>query len=325
MMNEIKIDGSRLPKSLDLRNINWIEIKGNDLFQNNQIENYIKQMEFKEQVKTLSISYGTVLENLEILKYFSNLERFIVMSHTISSFKGLENFSKGKFLLIETGKDKKRSLTSLSSNLTLEVINLEFGNWGDYEAISKCTSLESIAIGNGPAPDFKTWSRVPLKFIKFWDYCKFTELKDMNYLPELQEVMIGACRKFECFKGDNSNIKKLIIDGSKRFDIKSLETCPSLEKLNILGSIPLISLDDFPVLKHLKTMELVDIKIDFGKFELEKKMPNLEMIYFTKGTKDEIINLSKNNENILVCKSNGKGYIKGIKMYDDFEWLQKKS
>jgi len=102
--------------------------------------------------------------------------------------------------------------------------------------------------------------------------------------------------------------------------VASLKTCPSIEKLWIGGSIPLLPLDDFPVLNKVKIIELPDIKIDFGRYELESKMPNLKTIYFTKGTKEEIINLSKKNSKILVCKT-GKGYLNGIQQYDKWEWI----
>ena len=69
---------------------------------------------------------------------------------------------------------------------------------------------------------------------------------------------------------------------------------------------------------------MVDIKIDIGKCELEKKMPNLKRVYFTRGAKEDIITLSKHNENILVCK-NGKGYIGGILRYDKYDWVRDES
>lgn len=313
IMNEIVIDGSASPKSLNyLSNIKSIEINGydSDTFQNEKIVDYIIQLENKDKIRKLNIAYGTVLENLEILKYFSNIEDLIIRSDTILSFDGLEHFKKGEFLLVETGKNSKRSFGELSSKYTLKRIDMEFGNLGDYEAISNCSSLDSLILSRAPAPTFKAWSNVPLKYLKFWDYCKFKELEDMAYLSNLSEVMIGACQKFERFKGDNSNIKELYITGSKYFDITSLQTCSSLEKLYIESSIPLISLDDLPTLNNLEEMSIDNIKIDFGNYELEGKMPSLKNIYLGKGKKDDIIKLSKNNKNIIVSK-NDKDYLNG--------------
>ena len=321
------IDGSVLPEEIDLRNVEILEINGydNEIFQNKEIVRYIEKVKNKEMIISLRISYGTVLENLNILKYFPALRRITIKSKTIKSFEYLEYFKEGKSLQIETGEDKRRNLNYLSSSCynTLQSIDLEFGNLGDYEVISNCTSLETAVIGRGLAPNFKDWSKVPLKSIKFWNYCIFTELEDMAYLSNLDYVMVGACRRFERFKGDNSSIKRLYITGSKRFDITSLKTCPSLKELDIRGSIPLVSLDDLPTLNHLKTLEIVDIKIDFASYELAEKLPSLKRFYFTKGSDEEVIKLSKQNKEILICK-NAKGYLNGIQVYDKYDWPDNK-
>jgi len=324
-VNEILIDGSVPPKSCNMHGVDSIEINSfnNHLFKNEVIENYIEQMKCKENIKVLTISFGVTLSNLEILKHFQNLEKFFIHSETVLSFQGLSHLKSLKRLDVDTEKNKKRSLEELACTSTLESMGVEFGNLGDYEAIRKCTSLTGVCIGRGPAPDFNLWHKVPLDGgLKFWNYCSFSELKDMAYLPSLSEVMIGACQKFRCFKGDNSNIKTLRIDGSKYFDISSLETCPSIEKLWIGGSIPILPLDDFPEMENVKIIEMPDIKIDFGRNELEQKMPNLKTFYFSRGgTKDELINLSKNNKNVLICKT-GKGYMDGVQVYNKYEWLQ---
>jgi len=81
MSNEIIIDGYVSPESLDMNGIDTIEIKvgANDLFKNEQIENYIEQMTFKKnEIKTLRITYGVELQNLEILKLFPDLEKFFI-------------------------------------------------------------------------------------------------------------------------------------------------------------------------------------------------------------------------------------------------------
>lgn len=325
METTIILDGTVPPESLDMSGIDSVDIRSgnNDLFQNEHIEKYIEKMKSKEEIKLLRISYGVVLRNLEIIKHFPNLEKFLVDSGAVQSFQGLEHLKSAKYIEIDTEKNKKRSLEGLSCTSTLKQIGVEFGNMGDYEAISRCTSLVGLCIGRGPAPDFRSWNKLPIENLKFWNYCKFTELEDMAYLSKLSSVMIGACQKFRCFKGDNSSMKTLRIDGSKYFDIASLKTCTSLGRLNITGSIPLICLDDFPVLENVKIIELVDIKVDVGNLELETKMPNLKTLYFNRGgTKDEVINLSKKNKEILVCKS-GKGYINGVQEYNKYEWLQK--
>ena len=322
MKNKTIVDGSVSPELLDMSGVDSIVIEnGNNCsFQNEQVEKYIERMKLKERIKTLEISLGVELRNLEVLKYFPNIEKFFIRSETVQSFQGLEHLKNAKALGVNTGKNKKRCLDELACYSTLLAMSLEFGNWGDYEAIGKCTSLTNLDIGHGPSPDFKSWHKLPVSFLKFWNYCNFSELDDMAYLSNLSSVMIGACQKFERFRGDNSGVKELTIEGSKHFDIASLRTCPSIEKLRILGSIPILHIDEFPILKKVKIVEIVDVKIDVGSLELESKMPSLKTIYFTKGAKDDIISLSKNNSNVLVCK-NGRGYFDGVLKHGNYEWI----
>ena len=311
------IDGSLPPEELVLKGIDAIEFAGyqNDQFKNEEIVKYVKKIQNIAKIKKLTIDAFISLEDLELLKHFPDLEVLDIGSEDIASFRGIEHFKKGKLLIVETGKNKKRSLEGIGS-LLLETIYIEYGNSGDYEAIKNCLSLKRLAVGRGPAPDFEMWKDVPLERLKLCNFCKFIELKDMALIPSLKEVSVGAVRKFERFVGDNSNIKNLTVDGCRSFDISSLETCSHLEDLT-MGAIPPVSLDNLPYLEHLKTFYLLgDVKLDFGKFNLKKKLPNLEMFIPPRGKKDVLKQLSECNEDVVI--QHGEFKYKngiGIKLY----------
>lgn len=145
------------------------------------------------------------IDSVIIAKCNNNLFRNEqIDSENVPSFQGLEHLNTAKFISVNTGKNKRRSLERLTCTHTLQSMSIEYGNIGDYDAISRCISLSNLAIGRGPAPNFKSWSKLPLTVLKFWNYCSFTELEDMAYLSKLSNVMIGACQKFERFRGDNS-------------------------------------------------------------------------------------------------------------------------
>ena len=120
MMNEIRIDGLISPEALDLEDVDSIEIDGfqNEEFQNEQIETYVKEMKGKKRIKTLTLT-SCKLKNLEVLQYFPNLEELFIRSDSISSFQGLRHFKKGKFLLVNTEKNRKRSLEELTYQMWL--------------------------------------------------------------------------------------------------------------------------------------------------------------------------------------------------------------
>ncbi|MDD4570621.1 MAG: hypothetical protein PHE70_10945 [Tepidanaerobacteraceae bacterium] len=80
----------------------------------NEIAEYFSRIEGIKEVKTLAISYNSNLKDLMVIKGFPNLLNINVHGHKIKTFDGLEFFSKGSYLYINTDKNRSRSIANIS-------------------------------------------------------------------------------------------------------------------------------------------------------------------------------------------------------------------
>ena len=182
-------------------------------------------------------------------------------------------------------------------------LNLEYEKKEDFDAIAKCTSLEHLTLARCPNPDFYEWRNLPIRYIKFWNYCKINELKDMIYLKPLTTVMVGACRKFERFSGDNSNIKDVTVDGCRLFDINSLTTLPNVENVSIISCAKEIAISELPNHPTITKLELSGCKLIFDTYNFKEKMPNLKKLWLsntnTPESTRELIRQANNDNDIV--------------------------
>lgn len=240
------------------------------------------------EVDSLMIGWSSQQNNVEIIKAFPNLQSLSIYGHRIESLDGLECF-KGKHIVIDTD-NRKRNIEKIAM-VPIKSMYLEYTRKEDFDAIKRCASLNSLTLGKCPNLDFYEWRNVPLEHIKFWNYCKITELRDMSYIETLARLMVGACRKFERFAGDNSNIKSIIVDGCRLFDMDSLTALPNAEYITIVACAKEIALSELPEHPAIRRLALWGCKVKIDTYDLKKKMPNLKKL--------SIANIKKTDKELL--------------------------
>ena len=290
--NEVKFIGEQYESAEFTNYKNFdVEIDVNALFE------YIKSIDGRDKIKNLTIRYHSHLRNVEIIKLFPNLQSLSIYGHRIESLDGLEWF-KGGSITIETG-NCKRNIEKLST-VPIKGLFLEFGRKEDYDTIKQCTSLNHLTISKCPDPDFYEWKSIPLEYLKFWNYCKITELRDMSQINTLTRVMVGACRKFNRVTGDNSSVKEFTVDGSRLFDIHSVTSLPNAEYIGILDGSREISFSELPEHLTVNELKLWFKKVHIDMFDIKKKMPMLKKLDIAKTTKDQRRLLSEANPDIEI-------------------------
>jgi Leucine-rich repeat (LRR) protein len=264
---------------------------------------HLEQVEGRDKIKHLNICCSSYQRNVEIIRLFPNLQSFGVYGHRIESLDGLE-CSKDGYKYIDIGTDNRKRNIEKIALVPIESLSLEYSRKEDFDAIKKCTTLEYLTLGGCPDVEFYEWRNVPLEQLKFWNYCMITELRDMSHIPTLTHLMVGACRKFERFSGDNSNIKEVHIDGCRLFDMDSLKTLTEVEIVWIVSCAKKITLSELPEHPTIRKLALWGCKVNIDCYDLKKKMPNLEKL--------SISNIKKADQELLV-KAN-----LGDELFDDF-------
>jgi len=259
--------------------------------------NHLKDLEGVDRVESLGIRWTSRLKNVEIIKIFPNLQILNICGHNIISLDGLEWFQKGEYLNIETGRKKyKRNIEKITQTPIWRMC-LDYGQKDDFSAIGKCMSLERLELIKSQSPEFYEWSNIPLNYLKF-SQCKLTELRDTAHVKTLNYIMVGACNTFEKFAGDNSYVKKLIVDGCKRFDICSITTLPEANDVAIVDCAREITISELPEHPTITVLKIWAQKLNFDEYVFKKKFPKLKTLDIAKVKKADRVLLKEANMDI---------------------------
>jgi len=308
MSNELVIDESKYKEiksvtgqtQIELRNSLGIEVGVNELC------NHLLTVDGIHAVETLYIGYSSGLKNAEIVKAFPNLQRLFIGGKNIITLDGLEMF-KGRFIDIQL-EHKRRDIAKISA-APIQSLNLVYKKPDDFTAIGNCRSLNDLSIYKNPSPDMLAWKDVPLSHLRLEG--NFTELSNLSFIKTLKIIYVMYCRNFERFTGDNSNIKHIVVQNCRKFDLHSLDTFQNLEYLDITSCAPEISLASLPDLPSLRFLDFLACKVIYDTYELNRKFPKLEVFDPKKITAEQAVFLSKANAGLTV-KCNYKDYINGV-------------
>ena len=169
----------------------------------------------------------------------------------------------------------------------------------DIKTISKIESLNELLINNCPNLDFKKWKNVPLTSIQLWGG-ELDEIRDTSIIKTLESLTICRHRKLKEFKGDNSNIKNMIVQLCHLLDIKTISTFDNLKDITFVGMKNVINISDFLSLNNLKHLTFSKCKVLIDNKEFSKSLNNLEKIFISNLKKGEAKELSRINNNVLI-------------------------
>jgi len=212
---------------------------------------HLEKVKGIDRIKHLTIDYNSSLTDLRILQAFPGLEYLNVYGKHIMTFDGIEWFKNGEYLWIQTEKNWRRDISQITlakfKRLTIFVERPE-----DLTAIGGCRELEDVELSRSMEPNFEEWTNMPAATVSFKS-CRFKELGNFSLVPNLKDLIIIGCRNLEKFKGDNSNVKWMIVEGSRKLDLRSLRTFSSVEVLTVNNCTQPMNLSEISGLEHVRS------------------------------------------------------------------------
>jgi len=148
MSQELVIDEARFTEishidaesdSLKISNSSNIEVDVEALIA------HLHQVKGIDQIEDLTINYNSSLKNLSVLRAFPNLRSLFVYGQYIKSLEGIEWFSKGEYIQIQTHRNRRRDISHLAQT-PIKHIDLYVERAEDLLAIAGCQHLKTIDI-----------------------------------------------------------------------------------------------------------------------------------------------------------------------------------
>jgi len=259
---------------------------------------HLRKIEGMDRIRRLIINYNSTLTNLNVLCTLSELRILHIYGQNIKTFEGIEWFDKGEYILIETIRNKQRDISRISKT-QVKSIDLFVERLEDLSAIADCRSLTKLDLNRSMEVDFTQWRGVPFEFIGFRKG-KFKELGNIAAIPDLKEIYVLGCRSLERFTGDNSSITRIIVDGCKKLDLRTLKTFEKIETL-IVNSCPNeMNLCELTELKFVKHIDFILCNVQVDLVELKSYFPNLESLHVSRMKKEYGIQLKQLNPDIEI-------------------------
>lgn len=248
------------------------------------LTDHLQQIEGIDRIRTLTINYNSSLTDLRVLRAFTNLKSLFVYGHQIISFDGIEWFNNGKNIIIETHRNRRRDISQISQT-KVENVYLQVERMEDFSALAGCKYLKHVDIFHSMEPNFEEWKTMPAESVSFKS-CKFKELGNLSMVPNLKELDVLGCRSLEKFIGDNSNIKRLVVDSCKKLDLSTLKTFEGVEVLIVNSCAKAMNLIEIGGLKYVRSINFILCNVEVDLINLKEYFPNIEKLYIS-GMKKE--------------------------------------
>ncbi|WP_157764348.1 hypothetical protein [Paenibacillus riograndensis] len=305
MSEELIIDESKFTElttigakynSLSISNPSNIEVDAEALME------HLKQITDIEKVEKLIIDYNSSLTNLRILSAFTSLKILHVYGQHIKSLDGIEFFNKGEYIKIQTHSNRHRDLSQLS-NTKVEYIDLFAERKEDLTAIAGFKNIKILDIYHSPIePDFEEWKDVRIENLSFKS-CKFKEFGNTTAASALDDISILGCRSLERFTGDNSNIKRLVLDGSKKLDLRTLKTFAGIETLIVNSCTQEMNLTELAGLDNVKHIDFILCQVQVDLIQLKEHFPQIESLHISQMKKGYGMQLKDLNPNVKITSN----------------------
>lgn len=259
---------------------------------------HLKQMKGIDKIKNLTIEYNSSLKNLDVLRAFTNLKILYVYGPQIQSFDGIEWFSKGEYIQIQTHRNRRRDISRLSQT-TVKNIDLFVERIEDISAVAGCKYLKTIDIYRSMEPNLAEWKESPVESISFKS-CKFKELGNTAAISGLNDISVLGCRSLERFKEDNSNIKRLVVDSCKKLDLSTLKTFEGIEVLIVNSCTKEMNLTEIRGLKYVKSINFILCNMEVDLINLKEYFPNIESLHVSGMKKEYGLQLKQLNPDVQI-------------------------
>jgi hypothetical protein len=252
-----------------------------------------------ERIKTLHVQPSSRLESLLFLKALPGLEALHLYGLRLRSLDGLEWFQSGRFIWLDTGKNRKRDIGKLAE-VPINKLTLQWANPGDMEAIGRSSTLQQLELMGCPGLSLHQWRGVPLESLRLF-HGTFAELGDTRHLASLRNMTLFQCRKLERFVGDNGNVTWMVVQQCNQLDWRTIATVRNLEHLTILsGNKQEVPLSAFLGLRQLQNLSLLQGKLQPDVPDLKRSLSKLEELSIGGLKKPQAVELSLANPGVRV-------------------------
>ncbi|WP_268624558.1 hypothetical protein [Paenibacillus alvei] len=278
--------------SLRITNPSEIQVDGEALIE------HLSQMKGIDKIERLIIDYNSSLINLRVVSAFTNLKILYVYGKHIQSFDGIESFTKGSFIRIDTRPNRRRDISQLA-NTKVTGIDLYVERKEDLSAIAGFKYLKTIDIYCSMEPDLEEWKDVYFENLSF-KRCKFKELGSTAAISGLTDISVLGCRSLERFTGDNSRITRLVVDGCKKLDLRTLKTFEGIETLIVNSCTQEMNLTEIGGLEHVKHIDFILCQVHVDLIHLKEYFPKLESLHISRMKKDFGLQLKELNPDVKI-------------------------
>jgi len=259
---------------------------------------HLKKIHGLDRITKLTINYNSTLRDLKVLSAFSNLKVLYILGKRIRTFHGIESFSQGNYIRIDTYRNRRRDISELFRAHVIWM-DLYVERPEDIDAISLCGQLKQLDVYRSMEIDLHKWRRVPFESIQF-KRGKFVQLGGTAAISSLHEISVLGCRSLERFTGDNSRITRLTVANCKQLDLRTLNTFESIEVLIVNSCTKELNLTDIGGLKYVKHIMFILCNVQVDLIDLKEYFPSLESLHISKMKKEFGLLLKELNPDVQI-------------------------
>lgn len=251
-----------------------------------------------ENVSSLTVAPSSRMRDLKVVAGLPNLVNIQVNGLNVESLDGLRHFRQGRFLAVDTGANRRRSIAAISET-SLPKVSLQYGNEQDFDAIATNASIGHLVLGGSPRPPLESWGGVPISTLSL-SSGTFAELSGMSAISSLKELVVNGCRKLEAFVADDNSVKWLVIQQCPRLDVVTVKAFRRVEYLTVVGKAKPFSFSGLGALVHAKSISLLKCQVEMDVMNLGAVMPQLEELEVTGLQAAEAVRLSTANPGVTI-------------------------
>jgi len=266
-----------------------------------------------ERVKILVVQPSSRVQDLRFVAALPSLEVLQLQAGGLRSLDGIESFRRGRYLSIETGKNRKRDISRLCE-APIAKLSVQFAKAADLQAIARSTTVRHLEMTSSPPLDLREWRAVPLEILALWGGT-IDRLGDTEHVATLRNVTLYGCRKLRRFDGRNGNVTWMVIQVCNLLEWPTLASFRNLQHLAITKIKPRIALSSFAGLPALRSLSLAHCTVAVDDPHLKRSAPKLEELRVSPLEERLALELSRSNPAVVV--SNGvSAYRDGIAVDD---------
>lgn len=278
--------------SLVLRNRSKSEVDEGEL------GNALARIAGIEKIKSLVVEASSMVKNLIFLEALPRLETLQLNGLQLLTLDGLEWFRRGRFIKIDTGKNRKRDITKVAET-SITKLSLHSTKTEDLEVIGRSSTIQELMLSNCPSLSLERWRSVPMVTMSLFDGA-IDELTDTAHVASLRKLTFFGCRRLAKFAGDNGNITWMVVQRCNVLDFRTITTFQNLEHLAVVSIKPQLPLSAFAGLERLQSLSLQQCKVQIDTMDLKSTATALEKLIIAGLKKDVAAELSKANNGVQV-------------------------